>query len=109
MADWFELMGDFRDALAHRISLYIAPYAITTSNKGAFEQLQAQIEAAANRKDPAEYLRLSEEQQKLGLFLPWIQHSFTEGSAQIYFHGQIIADFRTVEDIAVHLLAELKK
>jgi hypothetical protein len=108
MDSWFDGMGDYRNALAHRISLYIPPYVVSTSDQAAYQDLGAQMSAAIMRKDSSDYDRLSREQEKLGRFSPWIQHSFEEEAVPIYFHPQLLADFNTIEDIGLRMLHELK-
>jgi hypothetical protein len=106
---WFDGMGDYRNALAHRISLYIPPYIISTDNHAAYQDLGARMNAALMCKDFAEYDRLSSEQDKLGKFRAWMFHSIEEEAPPIYFHPQILADFNTIEDIGLRMLDELKR
>ncbi|MGA9007791.1 MAG: hypothetical protein WB495_13135 [Xanthobacteraceae bacterium] len=96
----------FRHALAHRIPLYIPPYVISQEKLAEYEQLEAKKYATKNLD---EYERLTMEQMKLAKFAPWMQHSYEEGSKRILFHPQILRDFRTVEEVALKLLDELKR
>jgi hypothetical protein len=109
MDSWFEGMGDYRNALAHRISLYIPPYVVSPDNHAAYQELGTRMNAAIMRKDVAEYDWLSSEQDRLGRFSPWMQHSFAEEVSPIYFHPQLLADFNTIEDIGLRMLDELKR
>lgn len=106
--DWFDYLEDFRHALAHRIPLYIPPYIVSPTNLAAFQELGERMSTAIVRGDYTEYDRLSEEQDALGLFRPWIRHSFTEDTKPVVLHAQILADFETVEAIAERILAELR-
>lgn len=109
MDPWFEGMGDYRNALAHRISPYIPPYVVTSDNQAAYEALSDQMNAALTSGNFPEWDRLSTEQDGLGTFRPWMQHSFEEGATPFYFHPQLLADFNTVEDIALKMLDEFQK
>jgi hypothetical protein len=75
---WFDDMVVFRDALAHRIPLYIPPYAMTKDEIAVCEDLNVQMTGAIKRLDFPEYDRLLDQQMQLGTFVPWMQHSFEE-------------------------------
>ena len=107
--DWFDHMGNFRDALAHRIPLYIPPYVVTTDKQAAYRELEDRMTEAIKRKDFAEYSRLSVNQMKLAVFRPWMQHSFEEKATPIVFHAQVLADFNTIEELGRKMLEELNR
>jgi hypothetical protein len=106
---WFEQIGNLRHALAHRIPLYIPPYVIATKDEAAYREFDRKMSEAIKRHDFAEYDRLSMEQLKLGKFRPWVQHSFEEGATPIVFHAQMLADFKTVDEIGRKMLEELDR
>jgi hypothetical protein len=106
---WFEYLVEYRDALAHRIPLYIPPGAVLTKNIDAYNALMVGMNAAINRFDSSEYERLSEEQSKLFVFQPLITHSITETTAHYAFHAQLIADFLTIEELGLKMLDELRR
>jgi hypothetical protein len=107
MNGWFGNLESFRHSLAHRIPLYIPPYIVSPNDEKRWRSLEAAIFEASFRGDVALEKRLEADQNKLGRFRPGIKHSFSEGSRQIVFHAQLIADFMTVEQLAEKLLAEL--
>ena len=106
---WFEAMGNFRHALAHRIPLYIPPYVVAKDRQTAFNECERLMAEAINRHDFEEYDRLSVDQMKLATFKPWMQHSFSEGQPPIVFHAQLLSDFATIEALGLKLLEELNR
>ena len=105
---WFEWVVEYRDALAHRIPLYIPPGGVPTRNVDAYNELGKAMSAALNHLNSEDYFRLSAEQNKLMVFQPMITHSIRETSAHYVFHAQMIADFLTVEELGRKMLAEIK-
>ncbi len=49
LGDWFDHIIDFRDALAHRIPLYIPPYIVSQDNDAKYQALEDQKHTT---KDP---------------------------------------------------------
>ena len=106
--DWIEYLVDFRDALAHRIPLYIPPGGVPRSKVLEFNQFQRQMNEALSRFDTAEYERLSAEQSKMLVFQPMMTHSLVEAQRLVPFHGQLLSDFLTIEELGNKMLEELK-
>ncbi|MGB6176678.1 MAG: hypothetical protein WBF43_10170 [Methylocella sp.] len=104
---WFDNLDNFRHALAHRIPLYIPPYVVPNGKVAAYQQLIARMTEALNRLDFEEHERLSAEQMTLARFIPCVTHSFEEKVTPVFFHGQMLADFKTIEVLAQKILAEL--
>ena len=105
---WFDNLGSFRHALAHRIPLYIPPYTIPNDKETVYRQLEDhKREAIYVRRDFAEYKRLETEQKALATFIPQMTHSFEEKSDVISFHPQLLTDFLTIEGLAEKMLQEL--
>jgi hypothetical protein len=102
---WFDDLIDFRDALAHRISLYIPPYGSLTAAV-EHEALEARKQAT---KDNEEYDRLTAEQRKLEVFHPVMKHALDDNKPPVPFHFRMVNDFRTVEEIAERVMRELKR
>jgi hypothetical protein len=99
---------EYRDALAHRIPLYIPPGGVPTKNIDAYNDFERRLrDALYVRGDGYEYERLSAEQIVLLVFQPLITHSIRETTAHFAFHAQMIADFATVEELGLKVLAEL--
>jgi hypothetical protein len=103
---WFVYLVDYRDAFAHRIPLYIPPGGVRPKDHKKARELEERKTAALN---PYEYERLDTEQVKLFVFQPLICHSFNEMPAPMAFHPQLIADFLTVEELGLKMLAELAR
>lgn len=82
LESWFDYLVDYRDALAHRIPLYIPPGSLQPKYHAKAQDLE-------ERKPPRSMRygqRLNAEQSKLFMFQPLIGHSFTEMPAPIAFH-----------------------
>jgi hypothetical protein len=73
--DWFDYLGNFRHALAHRIPLYIPPYTIPPDKVAAYQQLEAAKWGALKEGDFAEHDRLKGEQEETAKFIPAMTHS----------------------------------
>lgn len=104
---WFESIKGFRDFLAHRIPLYIAPYVVRTSRLDDHNRLEQEATAALQRGDLVEHEQLRENQKRLGEFRPWMRHSFYEQSPAIVFHYQLLADYATIDELGSMLFEEL--
>jgi hypothetical protein len=109
MTAWFGYLENFRHALAHRIPLYIPPAGVSASQAERYRQLEDASQEARRRWDFDEYDRLQEEQNALGIFQPIITHSYEEKSDGIFFHFQLLVDFKTVEDFANRMLKEFMR
>ena len=107
MDKWFEYITEYRDALGHRIPLYIPPGVVPKKSRPKYDELDVKIVTAMNRLDVEEADRLSDEQSKLLVFQPLIIHSYKEATGLPRFHAQLLADFATVEEIAYKVLKEL--
>lgn len=107
--DWLGHLVDFRDGLAHRIPLYIAPYVIEEAASEQHKALDAAAIAALIAGDRVEYDRLRGEQRALGRFRPWMTHSVYEGAPTILFHKQMLHDYVTVDAYGWTLLEEFAR
>jgi hypothetical protein len=104
---WFTYIVDYRDALAHRIPLYI-PERVRAENVDTYNGLTDQMTDALNTLDAVKYECLADQQNQLLEFQPFITHSVTGTTAQVAFHPQMIADFRTVEELGEKMFSEIK-
>lgn len=104
--DWFDYLGNFRHALAHRIPLYIPPYTISPDKEAAYQRLEAAMWQALKENDFAEHERLKCKQKEMAKFIPMMAHSL-EKSRAVRFHSQLLCDFLTVEEVAEKMLKEL--
>jgi hypothetical protein len=107
--EWFKAIKNFRDALAHRIPLYIPPFIVTPDVVNEYNRLEHASGDAMRAMKFDEYDRLQAEQNKLGLFRPWMTHSRTENAHVIVFHPQLLADFNTVDEFGRKMLEELDR
>jgi hypothetical protein len=105
---WFDLLKDFRDALAHRIPLYIPPFTVDPAEASDYQALGAEAMTALRGHDFERYERLLAEQAALTRFQPIMAHSLTGGGI-VVFHAQLLADFATLEEMAGVLLDELDR
>jgi hypothetical protein len=105
-ADWYSSYAkNFRDASAHRIPAYIAPYSIEPKNADRYkeiQQLRFRIIAEVNYAEPLgplfkqlESLDEEEHSFKAPVFL-----AFNDGDNQpVIFHPQIICDLKTINKL----------
>ena len=106
---WWEYLRSFRDALAHRIPLYIPPSLVAHDKAEEYERKGAEILDAIRRREYEEAEALENAQNEVISFLPVTTHSFEEQSRFVYFHCQMLADFNTVEEIAWRMLRALEE
>jgi len=64
---------------------------------------------ALGRFDFEEHKRLLTEQKILTTFIPHMTHSFLDKAAFIRFHPQILADFKTIDELGRKMLEELDR
>lgn len=105
---WFEHLQNYRHALAHRIPLYIPPFAIHEKDVEKYHNLEKEKTKALAESNIDKHKKLSDEQMVLAEFRPYMQHSFSEGAKTVVFHPQLIADLKTIAELADGILAELK-
>jgi len=106
---WFDNLKNFRDALAHRIPLYIPPYTIPKDKEAVHNQLVVSKRDALKRRDREEYQRLETEGTALAVFVPQMTHSIDENVNFIEFHPQLLTDFKTIEVLAQQMFQELDR
>lgn len=89
---------NYRDALAHRIPLYVPPAIFTKEEGKRYEEIQEKINEAITRHefDLADVLKL--EQDTLGSPSFVFMHSFSEEGATgpLFLHPQMLRDAETV-------------
>ncbi|MGH7205476.1 MAG: hypothetical protein ACREI2_04625 [Nitrospiraceae bacterium] len=92
---------NYRDALAHRIPLYVPPWSCTPEHEKRYRELDAMISEEVKNRNFDHVHKLTDEQDALrGVCLTFL-HSFSDDDAcpPVYFHPQVIADARTVMEI----------
>lgn len=106
--NWFDVVDNYRHALAHRIPLYIPPYNVDPANEAAYTQLEMRKNLALAEGNLADHDRARAEQRRMEFFRPWMLHSFGEGARPLVFHPQILANFNTIEELGRELLDALE-
>lgn len=92
-----EYLKSYRDALAHRIPLYIPPADYTELESERYQELQKEILESIRNQDWAAIDKLENEQDSLGSPSFVFLHSFNEDPAKpIFLHPQLLADGNTV-------------
>lgn len=108
--EWFDMVDNYRHALAHRIPLYIPPYNVDPANETAYRALDAaKNEALFVRGNIDEHDRLQAAQKEMEFFRPWMLHSIGEGARPLVFHPQLLANFNTIEEMGRTFMDELDR
>lgn len=103
---WYnEYAKNYRDALAHRIPPYVPPSALNDQQARRYEYLEQEVKRLCGEGDFEHIEVLENEQRNLGKSNPLFVHSFSEKAAPLYLHPQVIADFRTVEELVKTAMA----
>lgn len=103
--EWFEHVYEWRDALVHRIPLYIPPYSVRDVE--TYNELEAAAHEALLKNDLMKYNEIDEKSEGMKFFAPLIKHSFSENSVPAVFHADLISDMRTVALLVSLLLSSL--
>jgi len=105
---WFQHLKEFRDALGHRIPLYIPPHVVSPEHVAEYNRLETAMAEALNAVDIAAHDRFETQQQALVMFQPVMQHSLTQAkNPPVIFHSQLIIDFTTIDEMTRKLLDEM--
>ena len=100
LQNWYTVYSkNYRDALAHRIPLYVPPAALNNEESKRYRQIEERLRGYSLPEEMKEYLQMQEEQSKLGRPCVLFAHSCREECKVVYFHAQVIADFMTIEKI----------
>lgn len=92
---------NYRDALLHRIPLYVPPSVMVPAEEKRYWELERRISDANQCGNFGATKVLVEEQKTIGSICAAFKHSFSDSDAaeSICFHPQVIADTRTVMEI----------
>lgn len=99
ITNWYQrYLKNYRDALAHRIPLYIPPAILSNAEVARYGELEAEIAARLRAQQPDDLNELCREQDALGKPCLSFLHSFTveECPLPVMLHPQMIADAMTV-------------
>lgn len=107
--DWFDHLGNFRHAVAHRIPLYVPPYIVPDDKGASYRDLENRKSEAIERGALDDYDRLSAEQDALGVFEPIMTHSLAEDAKRVIFHRQLLTDFNKIDGLGRKMLEELDR
>lgn len=96
---WFKKYAtNYRDALVHRIPLYVPPSGMTDAEAARHAEIEARIWEKMKSYDLEGVRDLRDEQAALGSILPVFKHSFGDDDAAqaMAFHAQLVADVNTI-------------
>ena len=94
---------NYRDALAHRIPLYVPP-AILNENEGEkYKKLQDKLQTLGlySPEGLKHYGDILDQQTQLGEISPFFAHLPTAGGTPVFFHAQVIVDYKTIEELVI--------
>jgi hypothetical protein len=93
-----EYLKNYRDALSHRIPPYVPPKTLNPEQKTQEEQIENKIVECYKSLDLGAIDKLRKEQESIGDVCPYLCHALSENKA-VVLHAQLIADFKTIEEI----------
>ena len=102
---------NYRDALVHRIPLYVPPYTIEPKNTQKYNDYDSKILELMSVGDFESINKLRKDQNSIGSICGLFVHSYFDHDAAnpVMFHPQMLADSNTViEIIHVVILNEVK-
>ena len=95
-----EYLKNYRDALSHRIPLYVPPKALTSEERIQTELIEEQLNDGIRSRDYSAIDNLHDKEEKIGSPSPFFIHSISEEESKyVVLHAQVITDFKTVEEI----------
>lgn len=106
-AAWFSHLTDFRDALAHRIPLYIPPFMVDPADAEQYAALDQAASQSLLAGDVAAYEAHVVNRDALRHFKPLMTHALAPQAPLVVFHAQLLADLNTVNELATAFLDEL--
>jgi hypothetical protein len=108
IATWHEkYLKGYRDALAHRIPLYIPPATWTDEDKARYERLEAEKVECIRKHEWDRIDAISDEQDGIGRPCFMFLHEFSadEDAKPVVLHPQVICDGKTVVDFGKRFYA----
>lgn len=99
-------LKDYRDALAHRIPLYLPPSIVTQEESVRYNAIEQEKVRELQRGDFQRIEELEGEQARLGRPCFFMLHSFNpvEPSRRVWFHPQIVSDVRALVEFGALFL-----
>lgn len=97
-----EYLKSYRDALAHRIPVYLPPSEMTKEVGERYQALDLEKIARLKAMDLDGFARAESAQAELGTPCPFFLHSFSEEdpSKLVYLHPQLLSDALTLVDFS---------
>lgn len=105
---WINFIIDFRDATAHRIPIYVPPFALSKREEDMYNNLETEMQHSLMKNNIEAYELAKEKQSKIGKFMPIARHSFTESNSQILYHSQILVDWDTILELMNQMITDLE-
>ena len=104
ISHWYNVYAkEYRDALAHRIPLYVPPRLLNTGTDEhtRLQDLSTRRGEAIVARDFQLADKLESEEESIGKPCPYFMHSFSEGNnaRPVMFHPQVNADASTIIEI----------
>lgn len=100
MQSWYaEYTKNYRDALAHRIPLYVPPAVLTDDETKEYIFLEKQMWDFSSPESISKAQEAHEKINRMGRACPFFVHSHDEGSKPLYIHAQVISDLMTIEEV----------
>jgi hypothetical protein len=90
---------NYRDALAHRVPLYVPPAALNNDEAEEYSSLERRLWDFTGLEKIEEHDLIFKKQSQLGRPCYFFTHSLNEDGQPMYFHAQIITDYITIQDI----------
>ncbi|HVS26558.1 MAG TPA: hypothetical protein VHE58_04580 [Burkholderiales bacterium] len=110
LLSWFEEYAkNYRDALAHRIPLYVPPYTVRTKDSAKWQDLGSAIQLAMTNRDIAEVIRLRAEQDSLGTICGAFSHLLSDDARPLFLHPQMICDALSVSELIEKVVEDVKR
>jgi hypothetical protein len=100
-------LKNYRDALAHRIPLYIPPASYSDGDAKRYSVITREEVECIRTHDWNRLNALQTEQHQLGTACPMFMHSFedSEASRPVYLHPQMLVDAKTLIEACTIYLA----
>ena len=108
IAAWHEdYLKGYRDALAHRIPIYIPPATWSEEDKGLYERLENRRRLAFRRASGSDWMKFWAEQDVIGKACPVFMHEYSEdvSARPVFLHPQLVCDGGAVVEFGKLFLA----
>jgi hypothetical protein len=107
--EWYtNYSKNFRDALAHRIPLYVPPAVLSEGEAREYQALDEQFQTLdlSTSEGIEEWGKILDAQKGLGIAQPFFTHSthIDEGGSTVYLHPQVLSDFETIKALIEMLI-----